>query len=120
MLSSTSPTPKSPMIIGTRPIPSESVIDPNVKRGVAVIGSSPTVPRNNPSSAIASALSREPLASQVTMVKPISRRAKISGGPKLSATRASGGASSIRPTTEIVPAMNDPKAAMPSAAPARP
>ncbi len=54
------------------------------------------------------------------MVKPRTRRAKISGGPKRSATEVSGGARSMMPSTLNVPAMNDPKAAMPRAGPARP
>jgi hypothetical protein len=53
-------------------------------------------------------------------VKPSSKRPKISGGPKDSATFVSGGASSMMPSTLAVPAMNDPNAAMPSAGPARP
>ena len=47
-------------------------------------------------------------------------RAKYSGGPKLSATLARIGATNMRPTTLMVPAMNDPNAEMPRAAPARP
>jgi hypothetical protein len=47
-------------------------------------------------------------------------RAKYSGGPKLSVTRASSGARKVRMTTLSVPAMNDPNAAIPSAAPALP
>jgi hypothetical protein len=120
MFSSTSATPNTPMIIGTRPRPSESVMVPYVNRGVAVMGSRPTVPRKRPSSAIAAAFSRDPLASHVTIVKPMSSSAKISGGPKPSARRASGGASSMIPSTLSEPAMNEPKAAMPRAAPARP
>ena len=45
---------------------------------------------------------------------------KYSGGPKRSATETRGGASSCRPTIPMVPAMNEPKAAMPSAGPALP
>ena len=47
-------------------------------------------------------------------------RAKYSGGPKLSVTRARNGARKVKSTTLNVPAMKDPNAAMPSAAPARP
>ena len=43
-----------------------------------------------------------------------------SGGPKLSAMLASGGATSVSTITPKVPAMNEPTAAMHSAAPARP
>ena len=43
-----------------------------------------------------------------------------SGGPNLSARFASGGATSVSTITPKVPAMNEPTAAMQSAAPARP
>ena len=46
--------------------------------------------------------------------------AKYSGGPNLNVTRARNGARNVRATTLSVPAMNDPNAAMPNAAPARP
>ena len=46
--------------------------------------------------------------------------AKYSGALKASARRASGGATSISPSTPTVPAMNEAIAAMPSAGPARP
>ncbi len=46
--------------------------------------------------------------------------AKFSGGPKLSATLPSAGAKKVSATTLKVPAMNEPNAATPSAAPARP
>jgi hypothetical protein len=120
ILSSTSLIPKSPMIKGTSPMPSARVRLPYVKRGVAVMGSSPMVPRSMPASAIATARSFDPAVRYVTMVKPSSKRPKISGGPKDSATFVSGGASSMMPSTLAVPAMNDPNAAMPSAGPARP
>ena len=59
-------------------------------------------------------------ASSVTVVKPRSMSAKVSGGPNDSAHLASNGDTSMSSTTPIVPAMNEPKAAMPSAGPARP
>jgi hypothetical protein len=43
-----------------------------------------------------------------------------SGGPKRSANAASGGAITVSTMTPNVPAMNEPTAAMHSAAPARP
>ena len=46
--------------------------------------------------------------------------AKVSGGPKASDQRASAGDTSMSSTTPQVPATNEPIAAMPSAAPARP
>jgi hypothetical protein len=47
-------------------------------------------------------------------------RAKYSGGPNERATFTSGTATSIRRTTLTVPAMKEPKAAMPRAFPALP
>ena len=47
-------------------------------------------------------------------------RAKVSGGPKESAQRASSGDISMRSTTPTVPATKEPMAATPSAGPARP
>jgi len=69
---------------------------------------------------MATARSFDPAVRYVTMVKPRTRSAKISGGPKRRATEVSAGASSMIPRHADVPAMNDPKAAMPSAGPARP
>ncbi len=60
ILRSTSLTPKSPMMMGTRPRPSPSVTLPKVKRGVARMGSSPTVPKSMPRSAMATARSFDP------------------------------------------------------------
>ena len=51
---------------------------------------------------------------------PMSIRLKYSGGPNARASLARGGATSISPITEMVPAMKEPKAAIPRAAPARP
>ena len=54
------------------------------------------------------------------MVRPSSISAKVSGGPNDSDQRASSGDTSISSTTPMVPAMNEPIAAMPSAGPALP
>ena len=51
---------------------------------------------------------------------PSSISAKYSGGPKLSAAFAIGGAASISRTTLTVPAKNEPIAEIVSAGPARP
>ena len=45
---------------------------------------------------------------------------KYSAGPNFSAIEASGTANRVRPTTPMVPAMNEPIADTASAAPARP
>ncbi len=51
---------------------------------------------------------------------PRSARENFSGGPKLSANSAMGGAKRVSPTTATVPATKDPMAAIPNAGPARP
>src|SRR3990167_115018 len=82
--------------------------------------SSPTVPSRSPRHIETSALTRDRPPSAETAVSPSSIRLKYSAGPNEIATHASGGASSIRPTVESVPATNEPMAAVASAAPARP
>ncbi|MNC90151.1 hypothetical protein D3C83_62150 [compost metagenome] len=78
------------------------------------------VPSSSPASAIARPFSMEPPVRLASVVSPSTISAKYSGGPKVTAQSASGGAASISSTTLSVPAMNDPIAAIPSAAPARP
>ena len=53
-------------------------------------------------------------------MRPMIRSAVYSGGPNLTAIEASGGAIIVSMTMPKVPAMNEPTAAMQSAAPARP
>src|SRR5512145_2919722 len=85
-----------------------------------LIASMPIMPMSSPSTAIASVLMIEPPERYASTNNPSSSSAEYSGGPNFSAMAASGGASSISPITEIVPATNDPIAAIASAAPARP
>ena len=54
------------------------------------------------------------------MVTPRTIREKYSGGPNRMAIVASGGARNVRATTENVPAIKEPKAAIPRAGPALP
>ena len=118
-LASTSPTPKRATVSTMNSTPSRSQIWPNSKRETPVWGSMPIVAMRSPTTPAASPFRTEsPTAASA--VRPTTTRAKYSGGPKESAARASGGAISIRPSVPITPAMNDPMAAMPSAAPARP
>ena len=70
--------------------------------------------------AIAKPLSMEPPVRLARVVSPSTMRAKYSGGPNVTAHSASGGAESVSSTTLNVPAMNEPSAAIPSAAPALP
>ena len=94
--------------------PSSSHTWPKSKRETPVCGSMPIVPRRSPATPVASPFRiDEPTAASA--VRPSTTRAKYSGGPKASAARASGGASSMRPRVPSVPAMKEPMAAMPSA-----
>ena len=52
--------------------------------------------------------------------RPSTIRPKFSGGPNRIAAAAIAGAKNVITITPSVPAMNEPSAAMPSAAPARP
>ena len=91
-----------------------------VNRYCPLMASIPTPPRVNPTAAIIRALSMEPLLKKVRTMIPTIIRAKYSGGPNLRATRAKGGPTSVRAMTENVPAINEPKAAIPRAGPALP
>ena len=59
-------------------------------------------------------------ASPVIRQRPTSISAKNSGGPKLNASRASGGATTISAIVATMPPMKEPIAAIPSAVPPRP
>src|SRR5687768_6269195 len=75
---------------------------------------------HKPTSIDSSALTSDSPASSTIIDKPKAISAKYSGELNASESLASGGATSIRPTTPTVPATNDAIAANPSAAPARP
>src|SRR5262249_54512333 len=75
---------------------------------------------HRPTSAASRAFRIERPASSTTSASPSDMSAKYSGELNERANFASGGATSIRPTTPTVPATKDAIAAMPSAAPARP
>ena len=57
---------------------------------------------------------------RVAMTRPRRVREKYSGGPNFRANSARGGATKVNPKTPMVPATNEPMAAIPSAGPARP
>ncbi len=93
---------------------------PKPKRASPEMMSKPTIASMSPNTMLMYAFSGSSPASMVTVVRPSSISANVSGGPNESAHLASSGETSISSTTPTVPAMNEPKAAMPSAAPARP
>src|SRR5690606_10944986 len=66
------------------------------------------------------ALGSEPEASTTAPIRPSTMSEKYSAGPNLKATSARGGAKPAIMMVATQPAKNDPRAAMASAAPARP
>ena len=94
MFSRTSEIPKSPMTTGTIPMPSLSSVTPKVNRRRPLIVSVPTMPSTKPSVAIIKALRIGPLREIDHDRDPKTISEKYSGGPNLSANRASGGARS--------------------------
>ena len=85
-----------------------------------VVGSIPIVPRKIPKAPEMSPLTIESPTREMTRVMPSAIREKYSGGPKRMAKAARGGARSIRPMTLRVPAIKEPIADIPNAAPALP
>ena len=101
-------------------MPSDSEGSPKVIRSAPVSRSCPTVERSSPSSTIAMDLRIDPRASTTAKARPAVISAAYSEGPNSSATRVSGTARAAMITVATQPAKNEPSAAMPSAAPARP
>ena len=93
---------------------------PRVKRGAPRTGSMPTIAISSPSTAMTRPATRDCPARPVIRHRPTSISAKNSGGPKLNASRASGGATTISAMVAAMPPMKEPMAAMPSAVPPRP
>ena len=120
ILPKTSPSAKMPMATTTKSMPSSISMLPKVKREVELKRSVPMVAIHRPTSMASSALSIDLPASSTTIANPNAIKAKYSGELNESANFAKGGATSMRPSTPTVPAMNEAIAAMPSAAPALP
>ena len=112
--------PNMPTTAGMKPTPSRSSVLPQVSRAAPETTSCPTVASNKPRNRARKHLIKLPLASEDTITKARIMTAKYSGGPKSSANLLSGTAIRVRNTKPIVPAMNEPIAATPSAAPPRP
>jgi hypothetical protein len=77
-------------------------------------------PINIPKTAISVAFKGDPEDRYIRIEKATNIREEYSGGPNRKASLASGGAAILRPTMLNVPAMKDPKAAIPRAGPALP
>ncbi len=80
-----------------------------------VMGSLPTVARNRPSAPASSPLTMLPRETAAMQVSARQIRAKVSTGPKLSATAASCGAASTSTTMENSPPAREDSVAQPSA-----
>ena len=93
---------------------------PWVKRSAPVMASIPMVPISRPRKTTGMVLRKDPLPSDPSRIRAISRTANISGGPNFMAKSARKGASSMRPRMLRVPAIQDPQALMNRAAPPRP
>jgi hypothetical protein len=119
-LKKTSVRPKRPITTDNKSIPPLRLIEPKVKRSRPLTTSIPTAATRKPSATNSTPFSGEPEIMNSVQTKPSTINPKFSGGPKRIATTAMSGAKKVITTTPIVPAMNDPVAAMPRAAPARP
>jgi len=91
-----------------------------VKRTLPEMGSRPTEANSMPTTTRMKPLVKEDPDRVTARRSPTSVREKYSGGPKSRANSESGGAKNVRPRTAREPAMNEPMAAMPRAAPALP
>jgi hypothetical protein len=80
----------------------------------------PTSEMMRPSMVISSAAASERPASPTTRLSPSVISAKNSGGPNFSANCARGRATAVSASVANMPPMNEPIAAIASAAPARP
>src|SRR4030042_1871409 len=93
---------------------------PKVKRSTPWMSSVPIAPKRSPTVAMRSPCARERPVSPPIQMKAKKSRANISGAPNFRAASARKGEISITATTLMVPPMNEPKADIPSAGPARP
>ncbi len=91
-----------------------------MKRIAPEMGSRPTEPRSRPMTTMINPFRIDPPPRSVAMSSPKRVSEKYSGGPNFRANSARGGATKVRPSTPMVPAMKEPMAAMPRAGPARP
>ena len=91
-----------------------------MNREVPLPGSTPTVAISRPTSAMSRPSIRLSPAKLMIVARPRIITASISGGPKLSANSANGGARATSRASEMIAATNEPIAEIASAAPARP
>ena len=109
-----------PMATITKPMPSASSGSPNVYRCAPEVTSVPMSPRSRPSTIIPMAFRSGPCAITIDAISPRTMREKYSAGPNLRAIVARGGPKAATSNVQMVPAKNDPMAAVARATPARP
>ena len=112
--------PNNPIATVTTPMPSVSSGMPKANRATPELTSVPTMPSSRPTTIIAIAFSSEPCASTTAPIRPSTISEKYSAGPNLSASSDSGIATDATRIVATVPAKNEPRAAIVSAAPACP
>ena len=112
--------PNTPIATTTKPMPSDNSGIEKLNRAMPELTSVPTSPSSRPRIIMAIALMTEPCASTTAAMRPSVISEKYSAGPNLKAISASGGAATASNTVATQPAKNEPSAATPSAAPARP
>src|SRR5581483_4829773 len=104
--------PNNPIATTTTPIPSESSGMPKSNRITPELTSVPTMPRSNPSTIIAIALTSDPCASTTAQSRPSTISEKYSAGPNFSPSADSGSDTAATSTVAHDPAKNDPSAAV--------
>ena len=112
--------PKTPTATPTKSMPLRRLSKPNVNRVADVKTSEPVNPNRTPTIAIAIPFSTEPCDSATVSTRPRVASAKYSGAPNATANFARTGANSARTSVAMQPAINEPIAAIASAAPAPP
>ena len=112
--------PNTPIAMLVNPMPSASSGMSNVMRPAPVSRSEPTIDISSPVTTIATALTTDPFASTTAKIRPSTISEKYSAGPNSRARPVSGAPSAATSTVATQPAKNEPRAAMASAAPARP
>ena len=120
MFMRTSEMPNMPMMIATISNPLVMLVNPRVNRSLPLTMSIPTVEMNSPNATINRAFNMEPPTMNIVTTNPRVITPKYSGGPNFSAAATRMGEKKFRPSVLNVPAMKEPMAAIPRAAPARP
>ena len=120
MLSSTSESPKKPMMSASSGMPWKSQGMPKVSRATPSSGSMPTCVSSRPNTTIISPFSTDAPSSPAASERLRIISEKYSGGPSRSASRLIVTAVSASTSVEKQPPTNEPIAAIESAAPPRP